>query len=256
MAAAVVIAAPPGGHRRQQQLLAEEVLGQPGQVRQEAGVLEHPAAEGVDDGDATEAGRFDEAGHAEPRVGAQLERIAEPRVGAAQDDVDAFEPAERAQPHAPVAHREVGGFDQRVAEIRGEVRVLEGGLAPRTGAEQHDPGIIGARRRQFLQRRPQHAEERGQPVDLRVAVQAREHPRDDDAVLERVARARRCLGVVGEHGAATGAVAGEVDRGGEQLLAAGQADLVALTEEAGVPEHQLGGAATRGAAAGGARRGR
>ena len=217
------------------------MLGQPGKVGQQARVLEHPAAERVDDGHAAEAGRLDEAGHPELGVGAQLERVAEPGVGPAQDHVDTLEPTERAHPHPAVAHRQVGALDQRVAEVGSQVGVLEGGLAPRAGAEQHDPGIVGVGRGDVLERGPQRAEEGGEPVDLGVAVQAREHPGDDDPVLQGVARARRRLGAVGQHGAAARGVAGEVDGHSEQLLAAGHADLVALAQEAGVAEDQLGG---------------
>ena len=56
---AFLVAAPPGGHRRQQEGLAEEVLGQPGKVGQQARVLEYPTAEGVDDGHSAEARRLD-----------------------------------------------------------------------------------------------------------------------------------------------------------------------------------------------------
>ena len=78
-------------------------------------------------------------------------------------------------------------------------------------------------------------------MDLGVAVQAREHPGHDDAVFEGVARPRRRLGAVGQHGAAARGVADEVDGHVEKLLAAGHADLVALAEEAAVAKDQLGG---------------
>ena len=78
-----------------------------------------------------EAGHLDEAGDPEPGVGAQLERVAEPCVGPAQDHVDALEAAERAHPHPAVANRQVSALDQRVAEVGSQIGVLEGGLAPR-----------------------------------------------------------------------------------------------------------------------------
>ena len=82
-------------------------------------------------------------GHPELGVRTQLERVAEPGVGPAQDDVDALEPTKRAHPDPAVAHRQVGALHQRVAEMGSQVSVLEGGLAPRAGAEQHDAGIVG-----------------------------------------------------------------------------------------------------------------
>ncbi len=149
-------------------------------------------------------------------------------------------PAERSQPHPAVAHREIRRLHQRIPEVGGERGVFERGLAPRTGAEQHDARVVGVGRRDLLQRGAQGAEERGEAVHLGIAVEAGEDARDHHPVLERVARARRRLGVVGQHRAVTGAVTGEVDRGGEQLLVAGHPDLVARAQEAGVGEDELG----------------
>ena len=83
--------------------------------------------------------------------GPQLERVAEPGVGPAQDDVDTLEPTKRPHPHPAVAHRQVSALHQRVAEVGSQVGVLEGGLAPRAGAEQHDPGIVGVGRGDALE---------------------------------------------------------------------------------------------------------
>ncbi len=68
----------------------------------------------------------------------------------------------------------------------------------------------------------------------------RKHPRDDDAVLQCVARSRRRLRAVGQHRTTARGVAGKVHGHSEQLLAARQVDVVALAEEAGVAEDQLG----------------
>ncbi len=118
--------------------------------------------------------------------------------------------------------------------------MLEGGLAQRPGAEQHDAGILGIGRGHRLQGGPQGTEEGGQPVDLGIAVEAREHPGDDDPVLQRVPCARRRLGVVGQHRAATPRVAGEVHGDREQLLVARDADLVAWPQEAVVAQDHGG----------------
>ena len=239
VAASLGVAAPPGLHRREQELLAQQVLGQSGQERQHARVLEHPAAEGVDDRHRAEARGLDQPGHAEHRVAAELQRVAEHGVGAAQDHVDGLQPAEGPQPHPAVAHGQVGGLHQRVAEVRGQVGVLEGGLAGRAGGEHHDPRVVGRRRGDDLQRRSQHAEERRQPVHLGVPVHAGEHPGHHDSVLERIPRTRGRLSLVGQDGEAARGIPHEVDGGGEQLLAAGEADAVALADEAGVGEHHL-----------------
>ena len=59
------------------------------------------------------AHRLHEAGHAEQRIAAQFQRIAEVVVEAADDDVDLVETGERLQVHAVVAHRQVGAADER-----------------------------------------------------------------------------------------------------------------------------------------------
>jgi hypothetical protein len=114
-------------------VFAEEVLSQPREVRQQARVLEHPAAERIDDGDTTDAGHLDQARHAEPGVCAELERVAEPRIGPPQDHVDALELAERAHPDPALTHRQVCTLHQRVPQMGSQIGVLEGGLAPRAG---------------------------------------------------------------------------------------------------------------------------
>ena len=54
-----------------------------------------------------------------------LDRV-ERRLGhTAQQHVDRFQPVERAQPHPPVAHRHVGSLGEVVAELGGQVGVLD-----------------------------------------------------------------------------------------------------------------------------------
>ena len=77
-------------------------------------------------------------------------------------------------------------------------------------------------------------------MDLGIAVEAREHPRYDDPVLQCVPGARRRLGVVAQHRAATSRVVGEVDGDGEQPLVAGDTDLVAGAQEAVVAQDHGG----------------
>ena len=167
-----------------------------------------------------------------------------------------LEAPERAHPHATVADAEVGALDERVAEVRREEGVLEGGLAPRPRREHHDARRLGGRGRDVLQRGAQRAEERCEPVHVGVAVQVGQDAGDDDAVLERVPGPRRRLGAIGQHHPGAVVVAAEVDRGVEELVVAGQPDLVALAEEAGVPEHDLGRDDTFVHQSGGGRRGR
>ena len=51
--------------------------------------------------------------------------------GPAQQHVDRLEPVQRAQPHLAVPHRHVGPLGEVVAELGGEVRVLD------------VPGVVG-----------------------------------------------------------------------------------------------------------------
>jgi hypothetical protein len=61
--------------------------------------------------------------HAQRRVAAQLERIAEVVVEAAQDGMHAAQSTERLEEHRVAAHREVVPFDQRHAELARQVGV-------------------------------------------------------------------------------------------------------------------------------------
>ena len=126
-----LVAAPPGGHRRHPQLLAEHVAAQAGQERHQGRGLHQAAAETVGDEDGAGARRLHQAGHAEQRIAAQLERVAEVVVEPAQDHVHRVEAGERLEIHAVVAHREIGAADQREVPVPGEERVLEVGFAVR-----------------------------------------------------------------------------------------------------------------------------
>ena len=86
---------------------------------------------------ATRAGahRLHQARHAERRVAAQLQRIAEVVVQAAQDRRrTGCRPSSVFRKTRLVAHRQVAALDQREAEVAGEVGVLEVGLVVRARA--------------------------------------------------------------------------------------------------------------------------
>ena len=95
-------------------------------------------------------------GHAEQRIAAQLQRIAEVVVEAAQDHVHRLQAGERLQVDAAVAHGQVGAVDQREAPVPREERVLEVGLVVRTWASSTTTrglaGRLGARCQQGLDR--------------------------------------------------------------------------------------------------------
>ena len=60
-------------------------------------------------------------------------------VQPAEDHVDRLEAAEQLEEDAVVADRQVAPLDQRVAEVAGQVGVLEVGLVVGPGRQEHDP---------------------------------------------------------------------------------------------------------------------
>ena len=194
------LTAPPGRHRRQQQLLAEQLAAERRQERQERRRLDHPGAERVGDDDVAGADGIDEPGDAEEGVAAQLQRIAEAVVEAAEDDVDRLQAFERLDEDAAIADRQVAAFDEREAEIAREVGVLEVGLvvaAPASAARPwpvaRAPAPARSACRAARGRRRRAAESRqSRNASGRLCE-------EDDAVLERVAGARRRLRAIGEH---------------------------------------------------------
>ena len=136
------LAAPPGGDRRKHQLLAEQVPAQTRQERHDGGRLDHARAEGVGNRHVAGPRGLDQSGHAERRIAAQLERIAEAVVEAAKDDVDGLEAVEGLDEDATVAHRQIAALDQREAEIPREIGVLEVGFVVRARRQQHDLRLV------------------------------------------------------------------------------------------------------------------
>src|SRR5262245_61116273 len=124
IAALALLTAPPGSEARHRELLVEEVLAEARQEAQERVALDEPGAERVADGDLAGARRLHEAGHADQRVRAQLERIAEIGIDAPHDEVDRLEPLDGLQVDAVVAHGEIGAFDDAEAQVTREISVL------------------------------------------------------------------------------------------------------------------------------------
>ncbi len=170
--------------------------------------------------------RIEQAGHAERRVAAQLERVAEVVVQAAQDHVHALEAAQRLEEDAVVAHRQVAA--PRPAGSRGSAP----GRRARSRFRCSGPGVssttCGARRPRRRQRRQRVAAGRGRSrarcCDAQVAEQLREDARDDQPVLQRVAGARRRLRAVGDHPPAAVGRARQVGGVDVQPDAAGRPD--------------------------------
>ena len=233
------LAEPPGGHRRQQQLFAEELAAQLGQIAEQRARLEHAGAERIGEQHVAAPRAVGEAGDAERGVGAQLERVAVVVVLAANDGVHALEAADRLEPDAVVAHGEVASFHQREAEVARQQRMFEVGLVVGPRREQHDARRAALTRRTrcpVAQRRAQGVEECGQVLHRQLAEHLREHARDDEPVLERVARTRRSLRAVAHHPPPAVGRAREVGGVLQQVAATGGLEPFGRREEAAVAE--------------------
>ena len=90
-------------------------------------VVGDAGADRVGDRDGPGAVGADEPGHAEHRVGAELERVDEVVVEPAVDRVHALQPGGRAHVADGVADDEVGRLDELDAHLPREERVLEVG---------------------------------------------------------------------------------------------------------------------------------
>ncbi len=231
--------APPGLHARQLRLAAEQVLRDLRQESHKRRVLKHARTERVDDGDRAGPCHLKQPGNAELRISPELERIRVPVIDTAQDHVDRLKLADRPHPDPISAHGQVGALHQRIAERRGEHRVLKGGLVQRPWSEDDDPRIFDRAGRDLLKCGAQRAEEGRQAVHLRLTMKARQHARDHGAVLKRVTGAGRRLAAVGERHDVAALIAADVDRVEEQLLRSRQPHAVTGAQEARVPVDQL-----------------
>ena len=79
---------------------------------------------------------IDEARHAKPRMGVEFERIGEIAVDAPPDHIGALQPGNGADMDFAVAHRQIAAFDQKQAEIAGEIGLLEIGFVERARASE------------------------------------------------------------------------------------------------------------------------
>ena len=123
-------------------VLAEQVPAQLRQEGQQRRRLDQAAAQRVGHRHVARAHRLHQAGHAEERVAPQLQRIAEVVVEPAEDHVHRLQAAQQLEEDAVVAHRQVAALDQRVAEVAGQVGVLEIGLVVRPRREQDDARVV------------------------------------------------------------------------------------------------------------------
>ena len=84
------------------------------------------------------------------------------------------------------------------------------------------------------------AEEQRQPLDVALAKRVGQDPRDDDAVLERVARPRGRLRPIGQHVKLAGGEPYQIGGVEKQIPVRRHRQAVTGTQEPRVSEHQLG----------------
>ncbi len=235
-----IAAAPERRGRRQGERLGQQRLRQRREERQQAGVLQHAAADGVDDGDRAAAAGLGQPDDTEPGVRPQRERIRPQCVDASHDDVDRLVPARRPHPEPPAADRQVGALHERQPEQGRHRGLVEGGLGVRARTQHDHPRFFGGRRRDRLERQSDGVEVGAQPSWRTPAEGLREHLRHHSAIGHRVARTRRGLGPVAEDADLTVAPPVDVRRVEEQLMLTGDPDAVRRAEVVVVFEDELG----------------
>ena len=233
VAALALLAAPPRREARHRELLVEEVLAQARQEAQERVALDEAGAERIADRDRAGARRLQQPRHADQRVRAQLERIAKLGVDAAHDEVDALEPLDGLQVDAVVAHGEVRAFDEAEAQVAREIRVLEIVLLRRARRQEHGLRLVAWRQAQ--EPLGERAEEAREPAHVALREQLRQALRGHDAVLERVAGARRRLRAIADDPPAAVGRAREIVRDEVQVQVVADGDARARPEELRLP---------------------
>ena len=180
-----------------------------------------------------------QAGDAQHRLGLQFQRIAKDVVHPPQHGADGLEPVHRLEPDATVTNRDVARLHQRIIQIMGQIGVLEIRFVGRAGSE--DDGSTPGRGEAGGETRAQRTEKQGDAVDLGIAVEAGQHPRHHDAVLQGIAGPGRRLGAVAQHAHRPVRAADQVRGVQGQMRPVIRDRPVAGTQEAGVRVDQLRG---------------
>jgi hypothetical protein len=129
---------------RQAQLFAQQAPRQRGQKAQQCGGFQEARAGRVGHQHVAGAHRLQQAGHAQARVGAQLQRVEEFVVQPLEQAVHRLQALQRLEVQALVAHRQVAALDQGQAQVARQVGVLEIGFVVGAGRQQHDVRIGAA----------------------------------------------------------------------------------------------------------------
>ena len=239
VAEAVGPSAPPALGAAQGELLAEQGGGHVAEQPVEGRVLEDPGAERIEDGHPPAPDDLEQSGYTEQRVGPQFHGIAPHVVHPADHRIDRIEPGQRPEPDPVVLDHQVPTLDEGVAEVGGQVGVLEVGLREWARGEDDDPWLVHVLGHRPGDSGPDGPEEAGLALDAGRPVQSREHPGQRRPVDQRVAQPRGRLGPVGHRPEAVG-LAHDVDGGQEQPVGVGADAVGARSEEGGMAEDDLG----------------
>ena len=185
-------------------------------------VVADAVAHRVGDHHVARAGRVDQAGDAEHRVGVELQRVEELVVDPPVDHVHPLVALRGAHVDEVVAAEQVAALDQLDAHLPGQQRVLEVGRVVDAGGE-HDDGRVGLVRRGRGAQGPQQVRrvvaDRAHPL---AGEQVGEDARHRAAVLHHVRHAGRVAQVVLQHPEHALLVADEVDPGDVDAHAVGR----------------------------------
>src|SRR5580658_2554332 len=134
----VWLAAPPGRNGWKYQALAKQMLGKTGKKWHDRRRLNQAAPQCIGNDDVSSHDGVDQARHAEQRLAAQFERIAEAVIHSAQNYVDALQSIYCLEVDGPVTHGEVRSGHQSESKVSSDVRVFEIGFVVGTGGEKNN----------------------------------------------------------------------------------------------------------------------
>ena len=117
----VGLPAPPSRDGRKLEILAQQMPGQTGEKRHDRGCFNQTASQRICNLHISRDDRVDQAGHAQKRIAAQFQRIAEAIIHPAQNNIDLLQPVDSLQIHASVAHRKIGSSDQREPQVSRDI---------------------------------------------------------------------------------------------------------------------------------------
>jgi len=153
--------------------------------------------------------------------------------------MDALEAAQGLEIHGIATHRQVLALDQRVAQIARQIGMLEIGFVVRPRRQQHHMRLFVAfERRERREAILLATEKVGDMLDMQVAEHLGEDARNDQPVLQRVARPRGRLRAVGDDPPAAVRRTCEVDRIMMQPDAARRLDPLARPQVTVLAVHQ------------------